>query len=93
MSSAMAGLGVSLGPMMPETLTEVVGCLPSVVREHELLTARRAVHQVLAMFESHYQGLDCMALSATGPPTSLTINATSWRKTAPPSLATWPKPP
>jgi hypothetical protein len=27
------------------------------------MTARRVVHRVLAMFESHYQGLDRMALS------------------------------
>jgi hypothetical protein len=48
---------------MPETLVEEVGRLASVVRELELATARRAVHRVLAMFESHYQGLDRMALS------------------------------
>jgi hypothetical protein len=65
MSTAMAGLGVSLGPAMPETLVEEVGRLPSVVRELELATARRAVHRVLAMFESHYQGLDSMALSGS----------------------------
>jgi hypothetical protein len=35
MSSAMAGLGVSLGPMTPETLIEEVGRLPDVVRELE----------------------------------------------------------
>jgi hypothetical protein len=63
MSSAMAALGVSLGPRTPETLIEVVGRLPSVVRELELSTARRAVHQVLAMIESHYQGLDRTVLS------------------------------
>jgi hypothetical protein len=54
MSSAMAGLSVSLGPMTPKTLIEEVGRLPGVVRELELSTARRAVHRVLAMFESHY---------------------------------------
>jgi hypothetical protein len=53
MSSAMGGLGMSLGPRTPETLIEV-GRLPGVVRELELSTARRAVHRVLAMFESHY---------------------------------------
>jgi hypothetical protein len=31
----MAGLGVSLGPMTPETLIEEVGRLPDVVRELE----------------------------------------------------------
>jgi hypothetical protein len=61
--TVMAGLGVSLGPVMPETLVEEVGRLPDVVRELELATAQRAVHRVLAMFESHYQGLYCMALS------------------------------
>jgi hypothetical protein len=63
MSTALAGLGVTLGPMMPETLIEEVGHLPGMVRELELTTSRRAVHRVLAMFESHYQGLDRMALS------------------------------
>jgi hypothetical protein len=53
MSSAMVALGVSLGPQMPETLIEEVGRLPGVVRELELSTARRAVHRVLAMIESH----------------------------------------
>jgi hypothetical protein len=69
MSSAMAALGVSLGPRTPETLIEEVGHLPGVVRELELSTARRAVHRVLAMIESHYQGLDRTTLSggwATG---------------------------
>jgi hypothetical protein len=68
MSSAMAGLGVSLGPMTPETLIEEVGCLPGMVRELELSTARRAVHRVLAMFEPHYQGLDHTALSGGWAP-------------------------
>jgi hypothetical protein len=63
MSSAMAGLGVSLGPRTPKMLIEEAGRLPGVVRELELSTARRAVHRVLAMFESHYQGLDRTALS------------------------------
>jgi hypothetical protein len=65
MSSTMAGLGVSLGPRTPETLIEEVGRLPGVVRELELSTARRAVHRVLAMFKSHYKGLDRMALSGS----------------------------
>jgi hypothetical protein len=59
----MAGLGVSPRPMMPKTLVDEVGRLPGVVRELELATARRAVHQVLTMFESHYQGLECTTLS------------------------------
>jgi hypothetical protein len=59
----MAGLGVTLGPMTPETLIEEVRRLPGVVRELELTTAWQAVHRALAMFESHYQGLDRMALS------------------------------
>jgi hypothetical protein len=63
MSTVMAGLGVTLGPMTPETLIEKVWCLLGVVRELELTTARQAVHRVLAMFESHYQGLDRMVLS------------------------------
>jgi hypothetical protein len=68
MSTAMVGLGVSLGPMTPETLIEEVGRLPGMVRELELTTARRAVHRVLVMFESHYQGLDRMALSGGWTP-------------------------
>jgi hypothetical protein len=68
MSTAMAGLGVSLGPVTPETLIKEVGHLPGVVRGLELTTARRVVHRVLAMFESHYQGLDCMALSGGWAP-------------------------
>jgi hypothetical protein len=68
MSSAMAALGVSLGPRTPETLIEEVGRLPGVVRELELSTTRRAVHRVLAMIESHYQGMDRMALSGGWAP-------------------------
>jgi hypothetical protein len=68
MSSAMAALGVSLGSRTPETLIEEVGRLPVVVRELELLTARRAVHRILAMIESHYQGLDRVALSGGWAP-------------------------
>jgi hypothetical protein len=52
-NTTMAGLGVSLEPLMLGMLVEEVGRLPDVIRELELATARRAVHQVLAMFESH----------------------------------------
>jgi hypothetical protein len=58
MSSAMAMLGVSLRPRTPDMLIEEVGRLPGVVRELELWTAHHAVHRVIAMFESPYQGLD-----------------------------------
>jgi hypothetical protein len=68
MSSAVAGLGVLLGLRTAETLIEEVGRLPGVVRELELSTALRAVHRVLAMFESHYQGLDRMVLSGGWAP-------------------------
>jgi hypothetical protein len=68
MSSAMAGLGVLLGPMTPEMLIEEVGRLPGVVRELELSTAQRAVHRALTMFELHYQVLDRMALSSGWAP-------------------------
>jgi hypothetical protein len=68
MSSATAALGVSLGPQTPETLTEEVGHLPGVVRELELSMARRAVHRILAMIESHYQGTDRMVLSGGWAP-------------------------
>jgi hypothetical protein len=53
---------------MPETLIEEVSHLPDVVREHEMSTAHRAVHRVLAMIESHYQGLDHTALSDSWAP-------------------------
>jgi hypothetical protein len=59
----MVALGMSLGPRTPEALIEGVGRLPGVVRELELSTARRAVHRVLTMIESHYQGLERTALS------------------------------
>jgi hypothetical protein len=68
MSSAMAGLGMSVGPRTPKTLIEEVTRLPSVVQELELSTARRAEHRVLAMFESHYQGLARTVLSGGWAP-------------------------
>jgi hypothetical protein len=90
---AMAALGVPLGPRTPETLIEEVECLPGVVRELELSTARRAVHRVIAMFELHYQGLDCMALSGSWAQALLMSSAMSWRRTALLSPARWPTPP
>jgi hypothetical protein len=54
--------------MMPEMLVEEVGHLPDVVRELELATARQVVHRVFAMFESHYLGMDRMALSGSWAP-------------------------
>jgi hypothetical protein len=89
-STIMAGLGVPLGSVLPETLVAEVGRLPNVVRELELATARRVVHRVLAMFELHYQGLDRMALSGGWAPSSPMRSVMSSRKTAPPSPATWP---
>jgi hypothetical protein len=68
MSSAMAALGVSLGLWTPETLIEEVGHHLRVVRELGLSTARRAVHRVIAMFESHYKGLDRTTLSGGWAP-------------------------
>jgi hypothetical protein len=68
MNSAMARFGMSLGPRTPETLIEEGGRLPGVVRELKLSTARPAVHRVLAMFESHYQGLDRTVLSSGWAP-------------------------
>jgi hypothetical protein len=68
MSSDMAALGVPLGPRTPKTLIEEVGRLPGVVRELKLSTAHRTVHQVITMFESHYQGLDRMVLSGGWAP-------------------------
>jgi DNA repair exonuclease SbcCD ATPase subunit len=68
LSSAMVALGVSFGSRMPETLIEEVGHLPGVVRELELSTARCAVHRIIAMIESHYQGLDRTTLSGGWAP-------------------------
>jgi hypothetical protein len=90
LSSAMVTLGVLLGLRMPEAFIEEVGCLPDMVRELELSTTRRTVHRVLAMIESHYQGLDRTVLSGGWTPASLTTNATNWRWTVPPSPARWP---
>jgi hypothetical protein len=64
----MVVLGMSFGPQTPETLIEEVGRLPGMVRELELSTVRRAVHRILAMIESHYQGLDRTALSGGWAP-------------------------
>jgi hypothetical protein len=66
--TVMAGLGVLLMLVFPDTLIKEVGRLPGVIWELELLTARRTVHRVLAMFESHYQRLDRMALSGSWAP-------------------------
>jgi type I site-specific restriction endonuclease len=68
LSSAMAALGVSFGPWTPETLIEEVGRLPGMVWELELSTARRAVHRILTMIESHYQGLDRTTMSSGWAP-------------------------
>jgi hypothetical protein len=37
----MAGLGMLLMPVLPDTLAEEVGRLPGVIRELELSTTRR----------------------------------------------------
>jgi hypothetical protein len=68
LSSAMAALGVSFGPPTLEMLIEEVSRLPGMVRELELSTARRAVHRILAMIESHYQRLDRTTLSGGWAP-------------------------
>jgi hypothetical protein len=82
----MVALGVSFGPRTSEMLIEEVGHLPGVVRELELSTAHHAMHRILVMIESHYEGLDRMALSggwttwhlaAAGPLASPMINATN----------------
>jgi hypothetical protein len=67
-STVIARLGMSLGLVMHEMTVEEVGHLPDVVWELELATDRRTVHRVLNMFESHYQGLDSMALSGGWAP-------------------------
>jgi hypothetical protein len=64
----MIGLGVPFGVMLLDRLLKEIGRLPEVIKERELSTAQRAVHRVLAIFESHYQGLDCMELSCIWAP-------------------------
>jgi hypothetical protein len=64
----MSGLGVPFRPMLPNRLLEEVGRLPEVIKERELSMARRAVHRMLAMFESHYHGLARRALSGGWAP-------------------------
>jgi chloramphenicol 3-O-phosphotransferase len=54
----MTGLRVPLELVSSNRLIEEVGRLPGVIRELELSTARRVVHRVLAIFESHYKGVD-----------------------------------
>jgi hypothetical protein len=49
--------------MLPDTLVKLVEGLLAIIKERELSTTQKVVHQVLAMFNSHYQGLDRMALS------------------------------
>jgi hypothetical protein len=38
-STVMAVLGISLGPVLPDTLIEEIGRLPGVIREFDLSTA------------------------------------------------------
>jgi hypothetical protein len=89
----MVALGMPFGPRTPETLIEEVGRLPDMVRELELSTARRAVHQILAMIELHYQGWTARRYAAAGPQESPMTSATSWNRIVPPSLTRWPTPP
>jgi hypothetical protein len=89
----MTRLGVPFGPMLLDRLLEEVRHLPEVIKERELSTARRLVHRVLTMFESHYQGLNHMALSGGWALASPTPSVMRPRKTVPPSPATWPTPP
>jgi hypothetical protein len=91
--AVMNGIGILFGSMLPDRLIEEVGRLPGVIKERELSTARRAVHRVLAMFESHYQGLNHTLLSGGWAPSISDASATCLKKTAPPSPATWPTPP
>jgi hypothetical protein len=60
--AVMTGLGVPYGLMLPDRLVKEVRHLSRVIKEPELPTAQRVVHRVLAMFDSHYQGLERMAL-------------------------------
>jgi hypothetical protein len=64
----MVALSVSFGPRTPKTLIEEVGRLPGMVRGLELSMARRAVHRILAMIKSHYQGLYRTKLSGGWAP-------------------------
>jgi hypothetical protein len=64
----LTGLDVPFVPMLLDSLLKEVRRLPEVISEQELSIARRAVHRVLAMFESHYQGLDRTTLSGGWAP-------------------------
>jgi hypothetical protein len=48
--------------MPPQALADLVAFLPATVKERELAMARKVVHRVLAMLDSHYKGLDRKAL-------------------------------
>jgi hypothetical protein len=89
-SMVMAGLYVPLGPVLPKTLVAEVGRLPYVVRELEFSTARWVVHRVLAIFESHYQGLDRMVRSGGWSPGISDMQCDELERAAPPSPVTWP---
>jgi DNA repair exonuclease SbcCD ATPase subunit len=84
LSSAMVALG--------EALIEEVGRLPGVVRELELSMTRRSVHRILAMIESHYQGLDRTTLSGGWAPGISDDQCDKLETDCPPSLARWPMP-
>jgi DNA repair exonuclease SbcCD ATPase subunit len=84
LSSAMVALG--------EALIEEVGRLPGVVRELELSMTRRSVHRILAMIESHYQGLDRTTLSGGWAPGISDDQCDELETDCPPSLARWPMP-
>jgi hypothetical protein len=89
----MAGLGVSLGSVLPDTLVEEVGHLPDVIGELELSTARRTVHRVLVTFESHCQRLDHMTLSGGWAPGTSDMQCDELKATTPASPVPWLTPP
>jgi hypothetical protein len=89
----MAGLGVSLGSVLPDTLVEEVGHLLDVIGELELSTARRTVHRVLVTFESHCQGLDHMTLSGGWALGTSDMQCDELKATARASPVPWLTPP
>jgi hypothetical protein len=53
---SLSNISVAVGTDHPGALMEQIRRLPCEVKERELSTARKVVHRVLTMFDSHYPG-------------------------------------
>jgi hypothetical protein len=78
--TALSGFSTLGGPTLAERLLQEVRRLSEMIKERELSTARRVVLWVLTMFDSHYQGLDRMALSGGWSPGVSDATAINLRK-------------